>query len=164
MDVDGEPFESLPYLAADFDPDRNEVKTLFAEIKINDKRVLSGTMEWQPKAFAYRIYSQIADDEPIDSISVKNVKDTKAAILNELIGVLAIQENIATLKELELYKWGVSEPLDGSILQPLASKCNNLTDLKVTVMFEASDDTRLALGRIVETVLAQCPSIATVNF
>ena len=48
-DVDGKPFECLIYQDAGH-PDNKEVKTLTADILINGKNILKGTMNWQPKA------------------------------------------------------------------------------------------------------------------
>ena len=82
----------------------------------------------------YAIYSKIAIDEPITSIKVADVKDTKAAVINELIGLLVIQENIpkAGLKELNLQNWrDIPGSLDNSVLQSLISRCNYLTALTI---------------------------------
>lgn len=64
-------YECLVYLAPDFNPDINEVRTVCASVTINDKEILNGTtQEWQPAAVQHAIYSKIDTDEPITSIKV----------------------------------------------------------------------------------------------
>ena len=62
------------------------------------------------------IYDLI-DDEPITSLEIKSVKDTKANVINELIGLFAIQRNVAeTGLKLALSDWTeIDESLDESI-------------------------------------------------
>ena len=95
IDLNGEPYEGLVYLDPEFNPDGKELKLICAKVLINDKEILSNTtQEWQPSALQHAIYSQIGDEESIFSIEVIDVSNTKAAVMNELIGLLAIQQNI----------------------------------------------------------------------
>ena len=138
LDLNGECYEDLVYLDPSFTPEDKEVKLIKAEVRINGKQVLDGSaIEWLPHTMQFAIYSQIGEDEPIKSIEIKNVSVTTAAVMNELIGLLAMQRNLSetTLQELIFNSWqGISEPLDDSLLQELFAKCHNLTKLEVRCM------------------------------
>ena len=105
----------------------------------------------------HAIYSEIGDDEEITSIKVTKARMIETAVLNELIGLLAIQRNIfeAGLKELYLDGWeSIPEPLDDSVLQLLASKCNTLTKLTVSNLGDyANGVVSLSLANLVAFVL-----------
>ena len=106
LDLNGEPFEGLIYLNPNFDPENKEVRTIQANLYINDKKIFgidkdedagtqdAGTQEWQVSAVQGAIYEQIAENERITSIRVEGVQNTTADVLNELIGLLAVQDNI----------------------------------------------------------------------
>lgn len=175
-DLDGDPYEGHPYLDPSHNPYIKEVKKITAYIAINDKEILgysdrggtfAGTQEWQPSDMQSAIYNIIRYNEPITSIKIKDVSDTKAAVMNELIGLIMIQDNIteAGLQELVLGDWGgVSGPLDNSVLEPFFSKCSSLTALSCTWMRNLHQDNRKAIAQLVATVLAQSPVLKTVDF
>ena len=48
VDINGEPYECLPYLDPSFNLEDTEIKTISGWIKINEKIVLEGGAEWQP--------------------------------------------------------------------------------------------------------------------
>lgn len=121
FDIDGEPFENLVYLDPSFSLEDTEVKLFFAQIEINNKIITDGGgQEWAPHILQFAIYAQIGDDEAITSIKVTEVKDTSSAVINEILGLLAVQKNITDdgLEELEFCNWNCkkTEPLDQSVL------------------------------------------------
>ena len=79
-----------------------------------------------------------------------------AAVMNELISLLATKRNIpqAGLEELYLSEWEISEdPLDDSLIKDLFAKCHNLTNLTVGRMKRLSLPSRMTLARQVAIVL-----------
>ena len=46
LDLNGEPYEGLFYLANDFDPSDKKFKVIEVDVDINGKNVLSGFQEW----------------------------------------------------------------------------------------------------------------------
>ena len=94
-DLNGYQFEHLPYLDASFIPSDITVKTLQADVYLNDKEVHSGAAEWRPILLQQRIFREIAEDEPIVSIWVSGINSTSSATMNELIDGLLNQDNIA---------------------------------------------------------------------
>ena len=82
-----------------------DVKTITAFVSINGKIILGKTdlagnpdpspTEWWPSTVQRSLRWKIYDDnESITSIKVARVLKTKAFVMNELIGLLAIQQNI----------------------------------------------------------------------
>ena len=87
--------------------------------------------------------------------------------MNELIGLLEIQSDIPAtgLKELVLKNWkDISEALDDSVLESLFSKCNSLTTLSVTGMYESSTVNRMVLAQQVAMVLKKSQNLQKVDF
>ena len=52
-------------------------------------------MEWQSYMTQHKIYYVIDQRIPITSIEIKEVKETESSVMNELLGLLSIQDNIA---------------------------------------------------------------------
>ena len=75
----------------------------------------------------HAIWEKIEETEQITSVKVENIFDTKTTTINELIGLLLMQENIPEegLQELALDGGNeqMREPIDESVLQSLFSKC-----------------------------------------
>ena len=42
----------------------------------------------------HAIWDKIGEKEPITSVKIENVKETTNVVTNELVGLLALQENI----------------------------------------------------------------------
>ena len=94
FDINGEPFENLPFLDSSFSLDDKKTKVLCAKVSINEKVISEGGKEWLPTSMLHAIWEKIKETEPITSVKVENIRDTTTATMNELIGLLVIQENI----------------------------------------------------------------------
>lgn len=65
---------------------------------------------------------------------LSDVRDSNASVVNELIGLLLIQQNIAEtgLEKLQFSGWRhISGLLDASVLQSLAAKCGANSTVKI---------------------------------
>ena len=112
--------------------DDTKTKIINAKITLNEKVISEGGKEWQPAFMEQAIWAKIGEKELITSVKIEDVKDTTAATINELIGLLVMQENISEqgLQELVFNKWEyltnekhLVDPLDESVMQSLLSKC-----------------------------------------
>ena len=56
----------------------------------------------------HAIWDKIYENESITSVKIENVKETTTATMNELIGILVMQENIPQegFQELVFHQWG----------------------------------------------------------
>ena len=132
FDINGEPWETHLFIDSSFDMDDMITKIINAQISINQKVVSEHGKEWQLVYHQNEIWAKIGEREPITSIKVENVRETTTATLNEMIALLALQENIPQegIQELVFNKWkGLSEPLDDSVMRSLLGRCNSLTTL-----------------------------------
>lgn len=126
LDINGEPFENHPYLDPTFSLDDTQIKVLSAKILINKKLISEGSSEWQPAFLQHAIWHKIEENEPITSISIEDVGETESSTMNELLGLLFMQENIPAggLDELSFDYWrDLTELLDNSVLEQMVSKC-----------------------------------------
>ena len=126
FDINEEPFENFPFLDASFSLDDTEVKIVSATVLINDKLISEGGKEWQPASMQHAIWDQIHEEEKITSVKIEKVRETTTATMNELIGIVAMQENIPQegLQELVFNQWDymssrqhLVKPLDDSAMQ-----------------------------------------------
>ena len=121
LDINGKPFESHFYMAPNFNPDDDiKLKKITANVTTNQQKIMEDdmTQEWQPFSVQNAL-DYVIGDEPLAAIEVTSVKDTKADVLNELIGLFTIQSNFSeTDFKLVLSNWtGINEPLDASIFE-----------------------------------------------
>ena len=126
LEINDEPFENFPFLDASFSLDDTQVKIISATVTINEKVISEGGQEWQPGAMQHAIWDQIDEEEKIISLKIEKVQETTSATMNELIGIVAMQDNIPQegLQELVFNEWyDLSEPLDDSVMQALLNKC-----------------------------------------
>ena len=150
LDLNGEPFENYMYLDSAFSLEASETKIMSAEIVINGKTVSKGGCEWQPVLLQHKIWAVIEDHEPITSIKVIKLRETTTGTINEIISLLALQDNIPStgLLELVLDKWkGLDEPLDDSVMQQLLVRCQNIKTLKITSMNILEEHVRSVMAR-----------------
>lgn len=94
LDINGEPYENYAFLDSTFNLDDTQIKTLSASISLNKKVIFEGGGEWQPTSLQFAIWERIDESEPITSIEVYNVGETTTATMNEVLGLLFMQENI----------------------------------------------------------------------
>lgn len=164
-------------------------RTITAYISINGKNFLgtnrngksrADTMVWSRTGLQKQIYAKIGVDVPITSIMVNNVTKTEGSLVEELFCLLASQKGVsqAGLKELVIQWWGIPEEatsdemigkkgdsgvFDAPAFAFLGSKCSSLTTLTVGCMKYASDSARMALAKLVATVLAKSTELKTVD-
>ena len=94
FDIDGEPFENLPFLDSSFCADDRKTKILNAMVFVNEKLISEGGKEWLPASMQHAIWDKIEESEPITSLKILKVQETTTATMNELISLLVMQENI----------------------------------------------------------------------
>ena len=94
FDINGEPFENLPFLDSSFSLDDTKTKTVNAKVSINEKVISEGGKEWLQASMQHAIWEKIDEKESITSIKIENVRETTTATMNELISILVMQENI----------------------------------------------------------------------
>lgn len=139
---------------------------------MNDKVISQGGKEWHHAAMQHAIFDKIEEEDKILSLKIEDIRETTAATMNELIGLVALQENITKdgLQELVLNKWGslpekhLVEPLEDSVMQSLLSNCNALTTLKMTEMSDLNDDVRMCLAKKAASILSTNSNIAQLDF
>ena len=78
--------------------------------------------------------------------------------MNEILGLLIIQENIpeSGLEELSFYHWPSLKEgtLDDSVLQQYVNKCHSLKKLKIDSMLDCSESIRMQLARFASSIFA----------
>lgn len=77
VDINGEPYECLPYLDPSFSLEDTEIKTISGWIMVNDKIVHEGGAEWQPYVLQHSIFAKIHDEEPINKIEIHTIKEAQ---------------------------------------------------------------------------------------
>ena len=149
FDINGTPNENYPFLDSSFSLEDTEVKIIDAKISMNDTVVSEGGKEWLDASLQQAIYTKIEEEEPIKSFKVEEVMQTSTPVLNEMLGCVAMQEDIPEegLKELIFYWWSnVSEPVDSSVMESLQQKCQHLTTLKLSQMFTLPGKLKMQLA------------------
>ena len=149
FDINGQPSENYPFLDSSFSLEDTETKIINCKISMNDKVVSEGGKEWLDASLQQAIYTKIEEEEPIKSFKVEEVMQTSTPVLNEMLGCVAMQEDIPEegLKELIFYWWSnVSEPVDSSVMESLQQKCQHLTTLKLTWMNSLPDEVKMQLA------------------
>ena len=75
----------------------------------------------------HAIWAKIDEREPITSLKLESVQNTAVPIMNELIGLLTVQENFSNEGLHQLVFSGgdkhMGEPLDLSVMGSLLGKC-----------------------------------------
>lgn len=108
--INNEPFESLLCLDPSFKVDDADTERLMfsMDLSINGKVIHQGRKEWKRVTLQHAIWEKIDINETITSIKLENVQRTRTPIMNEILGLLVSQENIAQkgLDELVFHEWG----------------------------------------------------------
>lgn len=80
----------------------------------------------------HAIWERIHEKELITSLKIQDIQETSTASVNEMIGLVAQQDNFTneSLKELVFNQWDfkirekyIKEPLEDSVIESLFRKC-----------------------------------------